>query len=180
MHPPVSGDCTVRTGHCGPAWTNSPPNPSQREPCRRRIGEKTGQGGSHLELPIGAAADAFPQAQETEAGNAEWFWSVSDHVERWRYDDRVRPDLRESDFREADLKYVYLANADLRGANLEGADLLGADLRGANLQGVVIRRTHLAGADLRNAVLRETDLGPVNLAARTPRRCSSRIRAVRT
>lgn len=114
--------------------------------------------------PVGVPdVGALPELEPRDpwSGLRSWW----DDVERWRYAEEARPDLRGRDFGNADLKFVDLANADLRGADLEDANLHGADLRGADLQGAVIRRTYLYGMVLRNAVLRGTAIGPANISA---------------
>ena len=60
----------------------------------------------------------------------------------------TRADLRNANFRNADLKGACLRNAYIAVANFRGADLRDADLREVDLI-----RTNLAGADLRNANL---------------------------
>jgi uncharacterized protein YjbI with pentapeptide repeats len=62
------------------------------------------------------------------------------------------------DLRGAYLYEAQLKNADFRGANLDRtqlghADLRGADFRGANLKGAYLYKADLSGADLRGAAL---------------------------
>ena len=104
-----------------------------------------------------------PEKPQKKVGNRARSWW--DDVERWRYDEEARPDLRGRDFGDADLGFVDLANADLRRADLEDANLNRANLSGANLQEAVIKRTYLYGTVMRNAVLRGTEIGPANISA---------------
>jgi uncharacterized protein YjbI with pentapeptide repeats len=72
-------------------------------------------------------------------------------------------DLREADFRKAQLQDVYfnstnLEGADLREAGLQGADFRDANLRGADLTRADLRGAHLKRVDLREATLEKTDL----------------------
>ena len=103
-----------------------------------------------------------PEKSEKKVENRARSWW--DDVERWRYAEEARPDLRGRDFRDADLGFVDLANADLRRADLEDANLNRANLSGANLQEAVIKRTYLYGTVMRNAVLRGTEIGPANIS----------------
>jgi uncharacterized protein YjbI with pentapeptide repeats len=89
---------------------------------------------------------------------------------KWRKEWPVlKPDLRNADLLEADLRGAYLRKADFRKADLRQADLRGAylrkadlrkahlwraDLREADLQGAYFRKAKLWGADLRQADLR--------------------------
>ena len=104
-----------------------------------------------------------PEKPQKKVGNRARSWW--DDVERWRYAEEARPDLRGRDFGDADLGFVDLANADLRRADLEDANLNRANLSGANLQEAVIKRTYLYGTVMRNAVLRGTEIGPANISA---------------
>jgi len=74
----------------------------------------------------------------------------------WRKDNafKIRPNLRQSSFRGADLRRAIVKGADFYGANLVGtnlseANLAGADLGSANLSGY----TNLSGANLTRAKL---------------------------
>jgi uncharacterized protein YjbI with pentapeptide repeats len=74
----------------------------------------------------------------------------------WRKDNafKIRPNLRQSSFRGADLRRAIVKGADFYGANLvgtnlSGANLAGADLGSANLSGY----TNLSGANLTRAKL---------------------------
>ena len=111
----------------------------------------------------GTASDLPPDSARPGAENGMSAWW--DDVQRWRYVDVARPDLRGRDWGDAELGFVDLANADLRRANMEGADLNRANLAGANLQGAIVKRTYLYGTVLRDAVLRGTEMGPANISA---------------
>ena len=99
------------------------------------------------------AAQEQAVRHDAQARGPAWRYSAAG-VERWRFEDAVRLDLRGRSLRNADLARVDMADADLRGADLSGANLEQASLRGANLEGAVLNRTRLGAADLRNAVLR--------------------------
>ena len=69
-------------------------------------------------------------------------------------------DLREVDFKGANLRWARLNGADLRGANLsratlDSAWLLNANLEDADLTGASLFSTQMQGANLKNAVLKE-------------------------
>lgn len=87
-------------------------------------------------------------------------------------------DLRDVNFRGADLSCAYLSEAKLRranlyganlrdarlcGADLTGANLYEADLRGASLYGATLYGANLYCADLEGANLRRADLYGANL-----------------
>lgn len=65
----------------------------------------------------------------------------------------------------ADARNVNLTGADARHANLEGAALLNAHLAGANLAGANLATAHLAGANLTGANLIAADLAAADLTA---------------
>ena len=77
-------------------------------------------------------------------------------------------DLRQGNFRGAQMAGVQLKNcvlaesnlqgADLRGANLTNSDLQGANLRGADLSDADLEGTLLMGADLRDCSMRRAHL----------------------
>ncbi len=94
---------------------------------------------------------------------------------QWRAGHRdVLPDLRGSDFKNANLASADLSGANLTqtsfsAANLNSADLSGASLGGSNLNGARLRGANLSGADLsstdmRCAHLRGADLSGANLS----------------
>lgn len=72
--------------------------------------------------------------------------------------------LIDADFSHASLRGAILRGAELRGAVLEGADLSGADLRNANLAEADLLGANLTGADLSNANLRSADFSRANLS----------------
>jgi len=74
-----------------------------------------------------------------------------------------RRDFKQSDLREADLRWANLREADLREADLSWAKLRGADLREADLRWANLLGAKLSGADLRWANLREADLREADL-----------------
>ena len=72
-----------------------------------------------------------------------------DKWSKWRYENEmVRPDISQSDLREA-----TLYGADLRNANLSSANLIGADLGKVNLSGSDLSRADLSRSSLRKAKL---------------------------
>jgi Pentapeptide repeats (8 copies) len=77
----------------------------------------------------------------------------------------IRPDLREANLNEADLRGANLGGANLRRANLSEADLRRAKLGGANLRGANLDRADLFDANLQEADLRDANLGGANLDA---------------
>lgn len=99
---------------------------------------------------------------------------------KWQEDNPdVRPDLRGTDLRSADLwgvnllytdlSHADLRNADLLGANLSGAKLYSADLSSANLHSASLvdtdlSRGNLSNADLGNATLLRVDLNDADLS----------------
>ena len=82
--------------------------------------------------------------------------------------DFTNANLRNKNFKGANLEYAIFVNADLEGSNLEGvnlkqADLSGAKMRFVKLEGADIRSADLRYVDLRNANLRYADLEGSNL-----------------
>jgi hypothetical protein len=85
----------------------------------------------------------------------------------------IRPDLREADFRGANLGEAYLDEADFRGAtirwanlfraNLNGANLTRANLRGVDFSEAILTGAHLIEADLSEVHLRKTNLSGADL-----------------
>lgn len=148
----------------------------QREVVLGQVGPAAGEretaGPARLSLiPPGTNMTNGKQAQSEPRSEAEvahpeshWTWQDLEGMQRWHYGGEESPDLRGSDFQDAELAYADLARADLRDANLTGADLHLADLRGADLRGATIEHAYLYLADLREAVLAETHMGPVNLS----------------
>ena len=68
---------------------------------------------------------------------------------------RIRPDLRGT----------YLRYANLTGADLAGTDLTGAILSGADLSSAFLRRADLSSADLSAAFLTNTNLNGADLSS---------------
>ena len=136
--------------------------PSEPNGHRASAPDRIAEGDGRVSPNGGTVSEPSRKAKSTNAEDRDRAWW--DDVQRWRYLDAARPDLRGRDFGGAELHFVDLANADLRGANLEDANLHRADLRGANLQGAIVKRTYLYGAVLRDAVLRGTEIGPANIA----------------
>jgi len=66
--------------------------------------------------------------------------------------------LKESDLKDADLRYSILIEADLSNANLSGANLRNVDFTGANLNGADLSRADLTGAIFTNANLEGANL----------------------
>ena len=161
-NPPVD-DAQDASGSVSPLST-FPPGTSG-EPSGRQQGgrDRVAGGGGTVSPASGTASDLPPDSARPGAENGALAWW--DDVQRWRYVDVARPDLRERDLGDAELGFVDLANADLRHANMEGADLNRANLAGANLQGAIVKRTYLYGTVLREAVLRGTEIGPANISA---------------
>jgi uncharacterized protein YjbI with pentapeptide repeats len=86
----------------------------------------------------------------------------------YREHDFTNANLRNKNFKGANLEYAIFVNAILEGSNLEGAKLKRADLSGANMRFVNLEDADLRGADLRyvdlrNANLRYADLADSNL-----------------
>lgn len=88
-------------------------------------------------------------------------------LERLRHTADFRPyqnqvllslDLRQGDFRGAQMAGMQLKNCALAGSNLQGADLRGANLTNADLQGVDLRGADLSDADLEGVLLMGADL----------------------
>jgi DMSO/TMAO reductase YedYZ molybdopterin-dependent catalytic subunit len=67
-------------------------------------------------------------------------------------------DLRQGDFRGAQMAGVQLKNCALAGSNLQQADLRGANLTNSDLQGVDLRGADLSDADLEGVLLMGADL----------------------
>src|SRR5215468_6140312 len=67
-------------------------------------------------------------------------------------------DLRQVDFRGAQMVGVQLKNCVLAGSNLQGADLRGANLTNSDLQDVNLRGADLSDADLEGTLLMGADL----------------------
>lgn len=93
-------------------------------------------------------------------------------VERLRRSADFRPyrgqvllslDLRQSDFRGAQMAGVQLKNCLLAGSNLQGADLRGANLTNSDLQGANLQGADLSGADLEGVLLMGADLRACSL-----------------
>lgn len=74
-------------------------------------------------------------------------------IERSKWDELMKYDLRGADLSGANLRRADLRRADLSEADLSEADLGVADLSGANLRGANLRRADLSGADLSRADL---------------------------
>ena len=70
----------------------------------------------------------------------------------------VSLDLRQANFRGAQMAGVQLKNCVLAGSNLQGADLRGANLTNSDLQGVNLRGADLSDADLEGVLLMGADL----------------------
>ncbi len=67
-------------------------------------------------------------------------------------------DLRQVNFRGAQMAGVQLKNCALAGSNLQGADLRGANLTNSDLQGVNLRGADLSDADLEGVLFMGADL----------------------
>lgn len=67
-------------------------------------------------------------------------------------------DLRQGDFRGAQMAGIQLKNCALAGSNLQGADLRGANLTNSDLQGADLRGDDLSDADLEGVLLMGADL----------------------
>jgi len=74
-------------------------------------------------------------------------------------------DLREVDFKAADMRWVMLNNADLRGARMQGVNLDFAWLMGANLEGADLSGAHLFSTQIRRANLRNARLDGARIVA---------------
>jgi len=120
------------------------------------------------------------------------------HWNEWRKKHPgIRPQLFETDLRDAELLSVDLSGADPRGAHLSNADLsranlfqtdfyratmwranlteaniAGADLSSANLNGAVLRGANLAGVNLRFARLVAADVSEANFSGSFVYGCS--------
>ncbi len=82
----------------------------------------------------------------------------------WRKVHReIRPDLRDANLRNLNLKYADLHYANLEDADLRHTNLSHADLRYANLKDAVLRDADLSNADLSNADLSHAILSRANL-----------------
>ena len=88
-------------------------------------------------------------------------------LERLRHTADFRPyqhqvllslDLRQGDFRGAQMAGVQLKNCALAGSNLQGVDLRGANLTNSDLQDVDLRGADLSDADLEGVLLMGADL----------------------
>ncbi|AFY79180.1 putative low-complexity protein [Pleurocapsa sp. PCC 7327] len=78
--------------------------------------------------------------------------------------DLSHTNLEESDLSYANLKDVNLSCANLKGAYLERANLTDANLSAANLRGANLQKACLIGANLRDAELDEADLSGARLS----------------
>ena len=89
----------------------------------------------------------------------------SEWAEEWagKIDALPNLDLRDRDFRGADMAFAFLAGVDFRSARMEGANLSwarmeGADLRGARMERANLREARMEGADLREARMERASL----------------------
>ena len=115
--------------------------------------------------------------------NDEHVRIIKQSVEDWNtwrgQNSKTRPDLREvnlgntdlrqadlweADLCRADLSEADLSQADLHGADLVGADLSQADLSEADLVEANLTEANLRSADLRHAILVEADLSNADLS----------------
>lgn len=76
-------------------------------------------------------------------------------------------DLRNRDFRQANIQGAYLEYANLQETNLREANLQGAVLHGANLKGADLLLANLQGASLREVDLQEANLTEAKLDEKT-------------
>jgi uncharacterized protein YjbI with pentapeptide repeats len=78
-------------------------------------------------------------------------------------------DLRNVDFKGANLRWARLNNTDLRGANLRDTILDSAWLLGANLERADLRGASLASTQMRRANLRDANLSGARIVANLQR-----------
>ena len=110
---------------------------------------------AYASLPPAALKDAEADTNADECSTPH----RNTQQERWRYDDRVHPDLRDANLESADFR-----NANLCGANLEGAVLKSTNLEGANLRNAKLRRTEMRTSSFYHADLRGADLRDARLS----------------